>query len=104
MQKGVEFHNGKSFTSEDVVASLNHHLGEDSKSAAKGILSSVVSIEADGKHGVVIKLSGGNADLPFLLTDYHLNMCPANKDGSIDWQSGIGTGGYVLKQNDPGVR
>ncbi len=104
LQKGVEFHNGKSFTSEDVVASLNHHLGEDSKSAAKGILSSVVSIKADGKHGVVIKLSGGNADLPFLLTDYHLNMCPANKDGSIDWQSGIGTGGYVLKQNDPGVR
>jgi peptide/nickel transport system substrate-binding protein len=38
------------------------------------------------------------------MTDYHLNMCPANKDGTIDWQSGNGTGGYVLKQNDPGVR
>ena len=104
LRQGVEFHNGKSFTSEDAVASLNHHLGEDSKSAAKGILSSVESVKADGKYGLIVKLSGGNADLPFLMTDYHLNMCPANKDGSIDWQSGIGTGGYILKQNDPGVR
>ncbi len=104
IQKGVEFHNGKSMTSEDIVASLNHHLGEDSKSAAKGILSGVTSVKADGKHAVTVALSGGDADFPFLMTDYHLNICPANKDGTIDWQSGIGTGGYVLKQNDPGVR
>lgn len=104
LRKGVEFSNGKSFTSEDAVASLNHHLGEDSKSAAKGILSGVVSVKADGKHGVTVELSGGDADFPFLMTDYHLNMCPANSDGSIDWQSGIGTGGYVLQEHDPGVR
>ena len=104
LRQGVEFHNGKSFTSEDVVASLNHHLGEDSKSAAKGILAGIESVKADGKYGVVVSLSGGDADFPFLMTDYHLNMCPANKDGTIDWQSGNGTGGYVLKQNDPGVR
>ncbi len=47
IRKGVEFHNGKSLTSEDIVASLNHHLGEDSKSAAKGILSGVVSVKPD---------------------------------------------------------
>jgi len=104
IRRGVEFHNGKSLTSEDVVASLNHHLGEDSKSAAKGILSGVVSVKADGKYGVNVALSGGDADFPFLMTDYHLNICPANSDGSIDWQSGIGTGGYVLKDNNPGVR
>ena len=104
LRQGVEFHNGKSFTSEDVVASLNHHLGENSKSAAKGILAGIVSVKADGKYGVTVKLSGGDADFPFLMTDYHLNMCPANKDGTMDWQSGIGTGGYILKQNDPGVR
>ena len=34
IRQGVEFHNGKSLTSQDVVDSLNHHLGEDSKSAA----------------------------------------------------------------------
>ena len=104
IRKGVEFHNGKSLTSNDVVASLNHHLGEDSKSAAKGILSGIVSVKADGKHNVIVELSGGDADFPFLMTDYHLGICPANSDGSIDWQSGIGTGGYILKTNDPGVR
>ncbi len=104
IRKGVEFHNGRSLTSEDVVASINHHLGEDSKSAAKGIMAGVVSVKADGKHGVTVALNGGNADFPFLLTDYHLGICPANSDGTIDWRSGIGTGGYILKANDPGVR
>ncbi len=104
IRNGVEFHNGKSLTSEDVVASLNHHVGEDTKSAAKGIMSGIVSVKADGKHGVKVELSGGNADFPFLLTDYHMNICPANADGSIDWQSGVGTGGYVLQANNPGVQ
>ena len=104
IRKGVEFHNGRSLTSEDVVASLNHHLGENTKSAAKGIMSGIVDVKADGKHAVTVTLAGGNADFPFLLTDYHMNICPANPDGSIDWQSGIGTGGYILKEHQPGVR
>ena len=32
--KGMEFHNGKPFTAQDAVASLNYHRGEGSKSAA----------------------------------------------------------------------
>ena len=104
IRSGVEFHNGKTLTSADVVASLNHHLGEDSKSAAKGILSGITSVKADGKHNVVVALSGGDADFPFLMSDYHLGICPAKADGSIDWQSGTGTGGYILQDNNPGVR
>ena len=103
IRKGVEFHNGKTLTPDDIVASLNHHLGEDSKSAAKGILAGITSVKKDGD-SVTVALSGGDADFPFLLTDYHINMCAANADGTIDWQSGNGTGGYVLKDNDPGVR
>ena len=38
------------------------------------------------------------------MTDYHLGICPANADGMIDTQSGIGTGGYILESLDPGVR
>jgi hypothetical protein len=40
---------------------------------------------------VVFKLDGGNADFPFILTDYHLPICKADGD-SIDWQSGDGCG------------
>lgn len=104
IRKGVEFHNGKSLDADDVVASMNHHRGEDSSSAAKGILASVVDIKADDKHTVVFRLSSGSGDFPYLVSDFHLGICPANGDGSIDWQSGVGTGGYVLENFDPGVR
>jgi peptide/nickel transport system substrate-binding protein len=29
---------------------------------------------------------------------------PAKADGTLDWESGIGTGGYVLESHEPGVR
>ena len=95
IRQGVEFHNGKTLDSQDVVDSLRHHLHEDSKSAAKGLLGGIESVAADGKHGVTVKLTGGDADFPFLMSDYHLLICPSNGDGTIDWESGTGTGGYA---------
>ncbi len=103
LRQGVEFHNGKTVDADDVVASINHHRGEDSKSAAKSILDAVTDVKADGKDTVVITLSGGNADLPFLMTDYHIVILPA-EDGKLDWESGVGTGGYILDSFEPGVR
>jgi len=103
LRQGVEFHNGKTFDAEDVVASINHHRGEESKSAAKPIVNPIKEIKADGKNKVVVKLESGNADFPLLMSDYHLAIMPA-KDGKADWQSGIGTGGYVLENLEPGVR
>ena len=104
IRQGVEFHNGKTLDSQDVVDSLRHHLTEDSKSAAKGFLGGIQSVEADGKNAVTVKLTGGNADFPFLMSDYHLLICPSRGDGTIDWESGTGTGGYTLVEHDPGVR
>lgn len=103
LRSGVTFHNGKTMTAEDVIASINHHRGDASKSAAKGLLSSVTDIKADGDT-VVFTLSSGNADFPVIMTDYHLQIRPANADGTSDWASGIGTGGYELKSFEPGVR
>jgi peptide/nickel transport system substrate-binding protein len=104
IRKGVEFHNGKTLDSQDVVDSLQHHLGEGSTSGAAGILTGVDSVKADGSNTVVINLKGGDADFPFILSDYHILVCPSNGDGSIDWQSGIGTGGYSLENHEPGIR
>ena len=104
IRQGVEFHNGKTLDSQDVVDSLRHHLVEDSKSAAKGILGGIESVEADGKHGVTVHLTGGDADFPFVMSDYHLLICPSKGDGTIDWESGVGTGGYSLVEHEPGVR
>ncbi len=102
LRQGVEFHNGKTMDANDVVASLNHHRGEDSKSAAKGLVKQITDVKADGNN-VVVSLEGGNADFPFLVSDYHLTICPA-KDSGIDWESGVGTGGYSLESFEPGVR
>jgi len=103
LRKGIEFHNGKPFTAEDVIYSLNHHRGEKSKSAAKAYLKAIDNMKANGKHEVVFELSGGSADFPFILGDYHLTICPAGTTGP-EWEKGIGTGGYILENWEPGVR
>ncbi len=100
LRRGVEFHNGKSLEAEDVIASFNHHRGEDSKSAAKSLLKTVKSIKADGVNTVVFELTEGNAEFPFITSDYHLTIQPAGADLS----QGIGTGGYILQDFEPGVR
>ena len=104
LRSGVEFHNGKSLTAEDVVASVNHHRGEDSKSAAKPLLEQVEDIQTDGSDKVVVRLTGGNADFPYVISDYHIAILPS-KDGAIeDPNTPIGTGPFVLESYDPGVR
>jgi len=103
LRNGVEFHNGKSLSPEDVVASFNHHRGEKTKSAAKGIIKGIKDIKADGKDTVVFTLDTGNADFPFIVSDYHLVICPAKGD-DIEWKSGVGTGGYSLVSFNPGVK
>ena len=103
LRKGVTYHNGREVSAEDVIASINHHLGEDSKSAAKPIVSPITDMKADGKHTVVFTLEAGNADFPFIVGDYHLPIMPS-EGGKPDWQSGIGAGAYRVKSFEPGVR
>lgn len=76
LRQGVEFHNGKSLTPEDVIASINHHRGEGSTSAAAGLVSQIKDIRADG-NAVVFELSAANADFPYVMSDYHLLILPS---------------------------
>ena len=100
IRKGVEFHNGKTLDANDVVYSLNHHRGDESKSPAKAVVSGISDIKADGKHAVVIEAEGGYADMPSLLSDYHLMIIP---DGYKTWETCMGTGPYMMKAYEPGV-
>ncbi len=97
------FHSGPKVTANDVIASMNHHRGDDTTSAAKALLADVVDIVDNGDNSVTFKLGAGNADLPWLMTDYHLPIVPANPDGSANWQSGDGCGPYKLLDADFGV-
>ncbi|MEM9247763.1 MAG: ABC transporter substrate-binding protein [Pseudomonadota bacterium] len=103
LRRGVEFHNGKTMTPEDVIASINYHRGDDSTSAAKGVIAGVTDIRKDGDDVVIFDLDTPNADFPFLISDYHLLILPS-EDGQIDPTSGIGTGSYAIENYEPGVR
>ena len=102
LRKGTSFHSGKPVTTDDVIASINFHRGEDSTSAAGPLVSGITDIRADGSNKVVFKLKGGDADFPFTLSDYHLTICPV-KNGKLDWESGDGCGVYKLNKFEPGI-
>ncbi|MGB1239359.1 MAG: ABC transporter substrate-binding protein [Pseudomonadales bacterium] len=101
LRKGVLFHNGKEMDVNDVVQTLKRHSGEDTKSGALGIMRDIASVSADGDK-VVVQLKEGNADLPYLMSDYHLTIQP--NGGFDDPNAGIGTGPYKVTVNEPGIR
>ncbi len=103
LRQGVTFHNGKAFGADDVIESLNMHVAEGAKSAAKPIVEPITEMKKMGDHQVQMTLATGNADFPFLLSDYHLCMYPA---GQVEEAiaKGIGTGLYKVDSFDPGVR
>ena len=101
IRQGVKFHDGTDLTADDVVATFKRHSDENSKSGALGIMQGITSIEASG-NAVIMKMDTGNADLPFLLSDYHLVIQP--KGGVDNPNAAIGTGCYKLISAEPGVR
>ncbi|AUQ71004.1 ABC transporter substrate-binding protein [Phaeobacter inhibens] len=101
IRQGVEFHNGKSVTAEDVMRTMERHSNDDSQSGALGIMRGIESMKTDGDN-FIVELTTPNADLPYLMADYHLMIQP---DGGFDNPAaGIGSGAYMLVADEPGVR
>ena len=102
LRKGVEFHDGKTLTAEDVVWSLQQHNSETNKNAeGKQIVGNMEEIRADGPDLVLIKQKEVNFDLPSHLSSFGLLIGQA---GTTDWDRGNGTGPYVTENWEPGVR
>jgi peptide/nickel transport system substrate-binding protein len=100
VRAGVEFHGGGTMTAEDVVATLKRHTDEKSQSGALGIVRGISEMTAEGDM-VTLKLASANADLPFLMADYHLIVQPG---GGVDNPAaGNGTGAYKITSFEPGV-
>lgn len=101
IRNGVEFHNGKSLTAEDVMKTLERHSDKESKSGALGIMRGIEAMKVEG-NTVSVTLATPNADLPYLMADYHLVIQP---EGGMDNPgAGIGTGPYTIDVDEPGVR
>ncbi len=102
LKRGVTFHNGRTVSADDVVASYNHHRGEQSKSPIKSALEQIADIKADGSETIVFTLKSGNADFSYITSDYHLPIFPATSTGGIEWEKGVSAGPFVLDKFEPG--
>ena len=101
IRKGITFHNGRDLTPADVLATLERHSDEDSQSGALGIMRGITSMKVDGDY-VAVTLDTANADLPYLMADYHLMIQPdGGKDAPADPTM---SGAYIMREDQPGVR
>lgn len=101
LRQGVEFHNGKTMDADDVIYSINYHRDPKRASQVKTLVDTIKEIKKDGPNQVIIELKGPNADFPYILASQRMPIFP--KD-TVDFQDGMGTGGYQLEAYEPGVR
>jgi peptide/nickel transport system substrate-binding protein len=99
LRKGITFSDGRPFTADDAIYSLNLHRG-NSKSGAAGPMKAISDIRKLDTHQILITLAAADADLPYVLSDYHVLMVP---EGFKDFAHPIGTGAFTLEKFDPGV-
>jgi len=101
LRRGVVFHDGKPLTPADVVFSLMRHKNPTTASKAKSLAEQIEDVKATGPNEVTVRLLAPNADLPVILGTFHFHIV---KEGTTDFNAGIGTGPYKLKEFKPGVR
>jgi peptide/nickel transport system substrate-binding protein len=101
LRKGVHFHDGKPFTSADVVYSLLRHKDPATNSIAQSVAEQMEEVKATSPHEVRIKLRSPNADFPVILGISHFLIV---KEGATSFTTAIGTGPYKCKEFQPGVR
>ncbi len=101
IRKGVQFHTGKTMTARDVVYSFNLHTAPASRSPAKPFVKQIASLKTDGDNVVVFELKDGNVGFPAITAYGAFYIVP---EGTTDFGKGVGTGGYILEQLQPGVK
>lgn len=101
LRDDVEFHNGKTMTAADVAASFNRHLDPEVASPANAYLGDVESFSTDGDNVLVATMKQPNADVPYLLSEFHFTVQP---EGEQDYTAGaVGTGPWQLDEWEPGI-
>ncbi|PJO49751.1 peptide ABC transporter substrate-binding protein [Ochrobactrum sp. MYb29] len=115
LREGAKFHNGDDLTAEDVVFTLDR--ARSDKSNLRQLHADVEKVTAVGHHTVEVKLRAPNAIYPNNLTGtYILDKTWAEQNDAADVQdiaagkdnyavrNTNGTGPYILKSREVGVR
>ena len=104
LERGVTFHDGKDFTADDVVYTMHQHLGEDSVSIGKALVTMVREWKKVDKHTVKVVLDSPNADLPIILGTFNFKIIQENAhDDPNYFNKGIGTGPFITTEFKPGI-
>ena len=101
LRKGVNFHNGKTMTSADVLYSFQRIMNPETASPGASALADVANVKADGADKVIFELKGTNAEFPYFLTTRTLCIVP---DGTGAFpKDAIGTGPWKFKEFSSGL-
>ncbi|WP_417271746.1 ABC transporter substrate-binding protein [Celeribacter halophilus] len=96
LHEGVMFHDGTEMTADDVVSSMNLHMG-----GGVGLLrANVARTEKLGKYGVRFHLVQPNAEFPYALAEYRAVIMKAKENPDEIGYDGIGTGPFKLVDID----
>lgn len=101
LRRGVTFHDGKPLHANDVVFSLMRHKDPATVSKAKIFADQIESVHAVSPSEVEVRLHEPNADLPVTLATFWFAIVQA---GTRDFNRGIGTGPFRLKEFKRGLR
>jgi peptide/nickel transport system substrate-binding protein len=102
LRDGVEFHDGKTLTADDVVWTLQQDFDPDGEGAGLAIFERYVrpeGVKAKSPTLVEISLERPNFFLPALLGGFYTNIA---QEGTKDWSNPPGTGPFSVKSFKPG--
>jgi peptide/nickel transport system substrate-binding protein len=102
LRKGVKFHDGRPFTSADVVATAERTLDKARAGRAYGAYGPLKSVHAEGSHKVRFVLTQPFAQLPYTCGGRWGSIVPANRIDTIG-SDPIGTGPFKMKDHQPGA-
>lgn len=103
IRKGVEWHDGKPFTPEDIVWTVQHSWGNKANlfNAALSQLVDFAACKKTGPDEVQVVLKHGIAQFPTLTC---FPNCLVIQNGTTDFAKGVGTGPFKLESFKPGNR
>jgi peptide/nickel transport system substrate-binding protein len=101
LRQGVEFHDSTNFTAEDVVASYERILNEETGAAARANFLSIESIDTPDEYSVVFNLS--EPDVPLLTAMTDINAAIISSENTDPSTETVGTGPFILENWTPDV-